>query len=113
MSLSSEQTEYEGSIYYNSPIHGFNRQIIFYEISGNNRNLTFYYSLTTLVISNMTVNITVQNVKQIQLSEECGDILEGCQNITSNNFGFIGNGSFIFVCGSVGGFIFDIENGYD
>lgn len=61
----------------------------------------------------MSVNISVVDVKEILLEERFLGILLGCQNVTEDNFGFVGNGTFIFVCGgSKNGFIFGVDDDF-
>lgn len=106
MALQDEETGYDGKIYYNSRLQDFNRELIFYKIIDDGLQLDF--ALTAFTINNLTVNISVQNSINITLEDDALDILGNCSNFTENNFAFVGNSSYIFVCNvSIGGFIFN------
>lgn len=59
----------------------------------------------------MSVNLNVVNITELDLSEEAGSIVENCPTNNITNFAYIGNSTFLYVCGQAGvGFTFVLGN---
>lgn len=96
--LPSSISGYQGYIFYNSPIIKRNRQIILFSV--NESGLIFYYTYLSINNQNLKITFNIQNTQPVNLSSQAESILLSCDNITSTNFAFMGNDTFIFACGT-------------
>lgn len=116
---------YSGYILYNSKVKFPSRQIILYSLTfpvhtpspakpAPSPNLTFYYAIPTINIRNGSLAIKIVSTVEIGLDEESSKILNDCNffsEIGQANFAFVGQESFIFVCGAIeSGFMFTPSN---
>lgn len=102
---------YTGSILYDSKVKFPTRPLLLYTLT-NSSNLTFYYTLPTIDIHTSSLSIRIVNQVQVEFDEQGESILAGCGNVGQDNFAFIGQGMFLFVCGETEtGFVFSGEGG--